>query len=40
MGGRYFYTIVESIQLFMYIQAAWLVVPGLLARFGSSGSER
>lgn len=35
VGGRYFYNVVESVQLFIYVQATWFVLPGLLARFGS-----
>lgn len=33
MGSRHFYAVVESVQLFMFVQAAWFLAPSLIARF-------
>lgn len=33
IGSRYFYAVVETVQVFMFVQAAWFLAPSVVARF-------
>ncbi|GHJ84302.1 hypothetical protein NliqN6_0704 [Naganishia liquefaciens] len=36
VGPRYFYVVVETAQVFMFVQAAWYLAPSVVARFRQS----